>query len=209
MEIDPRTLPSPEGVEPILKDESIVPKAGDEAPKNEAPKVNTEELESLKTKNLELQKQKEHWREKYERDITNKPSAEVDDDFLSDEGKVLKEQINKLNEKLAVREKQDEEARIFTTYPQLKDKREEFQEFLDDPDNAGIKLDKVAKLFLVEKGLLETLPKRIGLERGTGGSKITNPSTLPIEDIKRLRESSPRRYQQMLRDGRIDPSKIV
>jgi preprotein translocase subunit SecD len=208
MEIDPRTLPSPEATIDISK-EVIVPKAGDDTSKNEAQEETLIELESLKTKNLELQKQKEHWREKYERDITNKPTAEIADDFLSDEGKVLKEQINKLNEKLASRDKQDEESRIFTTYPQLKDKRDEFQEFLDDPDNAGIKLEKVAKLFLVEKGLLETPPKRIGLERGTGGSKITSSSTLPTEDIKRLRENNPRRYQQMLRSGKIDPSKIV
>lgn len=207
MEIDPRTLPGPEATVDISK-EITVPKATDETVKNEAPDLSVE-LESLKTKNLELQKQKEHWREKYERDITNKPPAEVDDDFLSDEGKLLKEKINKLEQQLTLRTKQDEESRIFTLYPQLKEKRDEFQEFLDDPDNGGLKIDKAAKLFLLEKGLLETPSKRIGLERGTGGSKTGNPSTLSQDDIRRLRENQPRRYQQMLRDGRIDPSKIV
>ena len=203
MDIDPRMLPDPQ-------------EGGDETPKNESqapieekePKID-EELESLKTKNIELQKQKEHWREKYERDI-NKPvaSEELDDDMLSDEGKMLKAELNAMKAKLTSYEKDKEEQAIYSSFPSLKDKKDEFKEFVDDPDNSGIKLEKLAKLFLVENGMSSEVKPRKGLEKPTGGQKANFKSGYSQDEIKRLRENQPRRYQQMIQSGKINPDDI-
>lgn len=214
MDIDKKVLPDPE--------QSDV--AGDLTPKQDASAENIPaeapvekskvsldleaELASLKTKNLELLKQKEHWREKYERDINKPvPSEEIEEDLMSDEGRTLKSQINALQNKLSSFEKEREEQRVYSAYPQLKDKKEEFEEYLSNPDNSGIKLERAAKLFLVENGLLETAPQRLGLEKPTSGSKIpkVNPT---VDDFKRIRESQPRKYTEMLRKGILNPDTL-
>ena len=61
-------------------------------------------LAELEKKNIELQAQKEHWREKYERDIislqTKEPAPSEDQDVYSDEGKLLKGEIKQLKDTL-------------------------------------------------------------------------------------------------------------
>lgn len=223
MEIDKKVLPDPENT-PDVADERSSSKftSEDLTSKKEASAANIPaeaavdksndlktEFEALKQKNFELQKQKEHWKEKYERDITNKSSVEdkIDEDLLSDEGKMLRSQLEVLEKKFHSLEKEKEETRVFTQYPLLRDRREEFQEFLENPDNIGIKLERAAKLFLAEQGLLENPPKRLGLERPTSGSKSPQPK-LSVDDIKRLRETQPRRYTEMLKKGLINPDEI-
>ena len=211
MDIDPRALPGPDATEDISKEITEEIKAEDKTSKNEEVESGNSdlqtEIDSLKTKNLEFQKQKEHWKEKYERDIVSK-SSEIDEDLFSDEGKLLRTEILSLKDKISKFETEKEENTIYTNYPQLKDKQDEFIEFSSDPDNAGIKKDKLAKLFLLEKGLLDTKVVRKGLEKPTGGSKANHKSGISNDEIKRLRESQPRRYQQMLRDGRLNPDEI-
>lgn len=212
MDIDSRALPAPEATEPMSKDINSELKAEDTTSQNDpVESVNTDlqaELESLKTKNLEFQKQKDHWKEKYERDIVSK-SSELDEDLFSDEGKLLRTEILSLKETLSKFEKEKEEQTIYSQYPQLQDKKDEFIEFSNDPDNVGIKKEKLVKLFLLEKGLLDSKPQRKGLEKPTGGSKSVHKSGIAQDEIKRLRENQPRRYQQYIQSGKINPDEIV
>ena len=52
------------------------------------------------------------------------------------------------------------------------------------------------------------MPQRMGLEKTTGGNKLPISSGHTIDDIKRLREEQPRKYAQMLREGKIKPDDI-
>lgn len=210
MDIDSRALPPTEATEPISKDINFSPKAGDETPKNEVPQIDetiVAELETLKIKNLELQKQKEHWKDKYDRDINNPKPSEIEEDLMSDEGKALKGHISTLEAKLADMENKQAIERLLTQYPVIKDKMDEFNEFRNEYPN--LDPEKIAKIFLVEKGYTEQLKPRIGLEKPTSGSKSHQKSGFSGDEIKRLRETQPRRYQQMLRNGKINPDLIT
>lgn len=207
MDIDPRAMPAPEATEDLTK-EILAPKATDETVKNEAPVVNENlntELELLKTKNLELQKQKEHWREKYERDITiPKPSEEPE--YLTDD-EVTRKELLELKRKFASLEDSQALEKLSILYPAIKDKADEFNEF--KADYPGVAMDKIAKIFVSEKGYTEQLNQKKGLEKPTSGSKSQHKSGMSQDEVKRLREDQPRRYQQMLRSGKLNPDDIV
>jgi len=157
------------------------------------------ELSALQKQTIELQKQKEHWRDKYERDVEKdepSPSSEPEEE-PEDSDKVAK-----LEKELASFKKGYEKERVFAQHPQLKDKQEEFDEFQEG--YPGVTLDKLAKLFLQEKGLLESVPQRKGLETPTAGKKTPSPSGMSVEDVKRLRIKDPRRWEELARKGKLN-----
>ena len=165
------------------------------------------EIEKLKTKEVELQAQKEHWREKYERDIASKTTEPVpseEPDVFSDEGKALKGEISSLNEKLRDIERKDARREIEAEYPVLKDKREDFDAFLEDEENKRLSVKKAAKLFLAEKNLLTfEPPERKGLEKPTGGGVTPPEPKLSNEEIEHLRKNDWRKFEKLLREGKI------
>ena len=130
------------------------------------------------------------------------------EDDYSDEGRALKGEINTLKEELGSFKREKEEQLIYSKYPQLKDKQEEFKEFLVDPEHRGLKFEKVAKLFLLDHDMLGESTPRKGLERPTGGSKTGTSTSYSEEDVKRLRETQPRKYIEMLRKGTLKPEDI-
>lgn len=139
----------------------------------------------------------------------SKPVTFGDDDY-SDEGKALRGEISSLKDELSSFKRLKDEESILEKYPQLKDKASEFKDFLEDPELKGLSLEKSAKLFLVENSMLDSdAPKRKGLERPTSGSKEAPKKGFSEEDVKRLRETQPRKYEQMLRDGRLNPDHIT
>ena len=182
------------------------PQAGGEITPQITPPVpaSDEEKEQLNKKLIELEAQKEHWRTKYERDISNVPSQVIpdsSDEVFSDEGKTIVEKylapleskISSLEDQLALKDLQ-------TTYPDLKGLSNEFNEYRKDYPKH--KLENVAKIFLQEKGLLET-PIRKGLEKPTGGPRTPISSGMTVDEIKSLRETNFRLYQDMLMKGQI------
>ena len=122
-------------------------------------------------------------------------------DIFSEEGKILQKQIQESNEQISKLTQENARKDLFIAHPILKEKNEEFEKFLADPENKGMPLKTAAKAFLVENGLLD--PVRLGLEKPTGGPR-TPPSTgMTNEEIKTLRETNFKKYQDMLEKGLI------
>lgn len=90
---------------------------------------------------------------------------------------------------------------VLESYPILKDKWSDLEEFRSIPDNKGLNLRTAAKAFLVEKGLLE--PQRPGLERQTGGPRAPVASGMSAEDVMQLRTTNYKKYSDMIRKGQI------
>lgn len=201
IQIDPRMLPPKEEVEETTQTQAKV----EDLPLPDL------ELETLKAKNFELKEklaqtteQKKHWREKYERDIVPKSSEELE--LLTDD-EVTRKEIGLLKQELASFKENQQLAKVADLYPAIKEKSDEFNEFR--AEYPGIALDKVAKIFVAEKGYGEQLKPRIGLEKPTGGSKANLKSGFSQDEVKRLRETQPRRYEQMLRSGKLNPTDII
>lgn len=128
------------------------------------------------------------------------PPVPTGDEPFSDEGKLIVEKyvtplqqtVVSLQDELALKDVQAQ-------FPMLKELSGEFDEFRKDYPRH--KLANVAKLFLSEKGLIDT--PRQGLEKPTGGDR-TPPSTgMTSEEIKTLRTTNWPKYQDMLRKGLI------
>lgn len=115
------------------------------------------------------------------------------EDFVSDEGKALNQKIDSLVDRIELRELQDK-------FPELKGLSSEFEEYRKDyPRHKG---ENIAKLFLAEKGLIET--QRKGLEKTTGGpNKTPTSSQMTAEDIEKLRTTNFAQYRDMLKKGLI------
>ena len=93
---------------------------------------------------------------------------------------------------------------VIETYPELKELWSDLEKFREEDDNKGMSLKTAAKSFLVEKGLLN--PQRKGLEKTTGGPKISTSTGMSAEDVKTLREQNPKKYRDMLKKGLIEIS---
>lgn len=93
-----------------------------------------------------------------------------------------------------------ERATIYATYPNLTDKKDEFEAFIEE--NPHYPLDSAAKIFMAENEMFEK-PKRKGLERPTSGSKTPPKTGYSMEEIKDLRENQPRKYIELLKSGKI------
>lgn len=128
-------------------------------------------------------------------------SAESDDVF-SDEGKALKGEISVLNQKLSDIEKKEARREVENEFPILKDKKDEFNEFLDEEENKRISIKKAAKLFLAEKNLLVSEPERKGLETPTSGGNKPEPG-LSDEEKEHIRKTDFRKYAALLQQGKI------
>lgn len=173
--------------------------------------ANIEELKSragVSSQNFERAKKAEEKVKELQKLLEEKKSFETDNsDDYSDEGKALKEEINQLKGKLYSFEESLSLEKVGNIYPAIRDKREEFDEFRTEYPN--IDIDKVAKIFIAEKGYVDQLKPRIGLEKPTGGQKGNMKSGISNDDVKRLRETNPRRYEQMLRSGKLNPQDIL
>ncbi len=202
MEIDPRVLPPKnEEIDTTIQNEPKAPI--DNQPLNdEILKQKDEEIESLKASNLTLAEQKKHWREKYDRDITNRIPNDPDNTTPQQDGSAineLRQELNSIKEREALKE-------VYAQYPAIVDKKEEFNEFRED--YPGLPVDKLAKLFIAENNLGTPGKPRLGLETPTGGSRGATRAGMTEEEVKRLRETQPRRYQKMLQEGKIRPEDI-
>ena len=129
-----------------------------------------------------------------------KSSVPSENEVFSDEGKVLKKEISTLTEKINSIEEEKNLEKLYNQYPLLREKAEEFKEFRK-AEHPRAKLESVVKLYLAENGLLE--PVRKGLERPTGGPKIPPTSGMTAEDVKTLRQTNFKKYQEMLMKGQI------
>lgn len=124
-----------------------------------------------------------------------------DTEVYSDEGKAIVDKFVKpLEREIQTLREQSELKDVYATYPDLKGLSSEFDEYRKDYPRH--KLGNIAKLFLNEKGLLES--PRKGLEKTTGGPRTPVQTGMTAEDVKNLRTNNPRKYEDMLRKGLID-----
>jgi len=165
-------------------------------------------LAELEKKNIELQAQKEHWREKYERDIislqTKEPAPSEDQDVYSDEGKLLKGEIKQLKDTLHSIESKEARREAESEFPVLKERKSDFDAFLEDEENKRLSIKKAARLFLAEQNLLSPEPpERKGLEKPTSGGQAPPEPKMSPEEITTLMKTDYRKYEKLLRSGKI------
>jgi hypothetical protein len=84
---------------------------------------------------------------------------------FSDEGKLLEKQIHSMKSEIEAFKNERALSELQSQYPQLRDLSAEFNAF--KAEFPASRTESVAKLFLMEKGLLDT--PRKGLERQTSG----------------------------------------
>lgn len=116
------------------------------------------------------------------------------------------EEPEEVDDSLAERVKRLEKDNLYLRHPELKDKQDEFEAFLQE--NPEYPLESAAKVFKAENGLYPTTPARQGLERPTGGPKTAPRMGLTPDQIKDLRENYPRKYAEMIRSGKLKPSEV-
>lgn len=110
------------------------------------------------------------------------------------------------NSDLAEQVKALQKKELYRDNPELTDKKEEFEEFLEN--NPKYSLEDAATIFKARNGMAETTTTRTGLERPTAGTRVP-PKTQPsVEELANLRKNNPRKYDDMLRSGQIKPSQM-
>lgn len=182
----------PEEVTEVAIDPTPEPEVPDEPLEQEQPKppkgyVPKEALQEERR----LRKQAEVEAAEAEARLNSLSSSEPDEDTVE------VEDTSSLEARLARMEK----AELYRNNPELSDKREEFEEFLQE--HPEYPLESAAKVFKAENGLYETQKSRKGLERPTSGPKTPPQSGFTPEQIKDLRENQPRKYIELLRAGKI------
>src|SRR3990167_10014846 len=177
--IQPATTVSEEAMEPA--------QAGDKTPPN------------LLLKSLQEEREK---RKQLEERLTQlESSALSSDEEFSDEGKALRGEIKSLAGKVSTLESELTKKDVLIAHPVLQEKWSEFEEFRADPDNKGMNLRTAAKAYLIENGLLD-VPRK-GLEKPTGGPRVPQTSGMTADDVKILRTTNFKKYQEMLAKGQI------
>ena len=163
-----------------------------------APKAGDRTDRNLLLKSLQEEREK---RKLLEEKLALLESPVPSEEVFSDEGKILEKEISSLKSELSEVKTELTKKDLLIAYPILKEKATEFEEFRADPENAGMNLRTAAKAFLAENGLIDA-PRR-GLERPTGGTRVPLTSGMTVDDVKNLRETNYRRYQEMLMKGQI------
>uniref|UniRef100_A0A6H1ZYP9 Uncharacterized protein n=1 Tax=viral metagenome TaxID=1070528 RepID=A0A6H1ZYP9_9ZZZZ len=175
---------------PEITPEEVVPEATPQAGDKTDPNLLLKALKEEREKRKKLEEELEILQ-------SSTPSEE---EVYTDEGKALEKKISALAEKVNSTKEERELEKVYSQYPILKEKAEEFNEFRQ-ADYPKAKLESVAKLYLAENGLLE--PARKGLEKPTGGPRIPLTSGMTADDVKTLRETNFKKYQDMLLKGQI------
>jgi len=121
-------------------------------------------------------------------------------EFVSDEGKILKGELDTMAAKIRQLEEEKALEKLFVQYPALKENLDKFNEFRL-AEHPKAKIESAAKIFLAENGLLEG--RRVGLENPTGGVRTPLKTGMTAEDVSNLRKNNWKKYQEMLSKGLI------
>lgn len=181
----PEPQNTPEGTTPSVEESTVtLSKAELEALQHKA-EVSSQNFERAKKAETKL-------RELESISFTEVPSDE-------DAGRVAK-----LESDMAEIRARDAKRDVIESNPILKEHWNDFESFRESEENKGMNLKTAAKAYLTEKGLLE--PKRIGLEKPTGGTRAPVSVGMTAEEVKNLRETDFRKYTDMLMKGQIQVS---
>jgi hypothetical protein len=148
-----------------------------------------------------LQEERERRRE-LENRLKAIESPSSTDDFSGDG---VEQKVTELEKTIESMKAERNLEKVFTLHPELKDAEADFKQFASDyPQD---KLESVAKIFLVEKGLMGK-PVRKGLEKPTGGGKTVPQSGITTEEMADLRKNNYKKYIELLNSGKIQPRDI-
>lgn len=146
---------------------------------------------------LESLKEERAKRRELEAKLAEIPQSDV---VYSDEGIALMKEIEKLKLERQQEREQSLLSNVLSKFPVLNEKKEEFDEY-----RKGYPVEKIestAKLFLIEKGLVEEVKERKGLEP-VRGTRQQPSQKLTADDVKELREKNFREYSKQVRSGKI------
>lgn len=111
---------------------------------------------------------------------------------FSEEGQILNKKIESLTDELAVKD-------LTMSYPVLKDKVTEFNEFRKA--YPGVSLNDVAELYLSKNGLVEAPRPPKGLEQASGGTRAPATQGYTAEEMDNIRTTDYRRFKELLQTG--------
>ena len=193
--VNPQVTPEiPPVVKPIVPEVPIVPTP------TPVPAPGSKTDSELLLKSLQEERDKRKALEAQLAELTS-----LSPESLSDEGKVLNKQITELTSRIDEMSNERNFERVVTSIPELRGLEEDFKKFSADyPRN---KLENVAQLFLVEKGIVGT-PARKGLEKPSGGGRGAPPTGMSTEEIADLRTNNFKKYLELLNSGKIQPKDI-
>lgn len=121
-------------------------------------------------------------------------------EVVSDEGKLLKGQIDTMAAKIGQLEDEKILEKLCVQYPVLKENLDKFNEFRQ-AEHPRAKIESAAKIYLAENGLLEG--RRVGLENPTGGPRSPVSTGMTASDVENLRKNNWKKYTDMLSKGLI------
>ncbi len=227
MEEEKKVL-TPEGNEPEVQETSQTPnelegKLHEEPPKAQEPDYkekfsqSSREAQLLAEQNKALQETIKNLTEtKNPTDDELRQSYPGWDDLSAAEQTFMREQLSLKKENAATKgillgflEEQkwkDDLAGALVKYPELSGKDTEFKNFCYKPSHKNIPIDVLAKSFLYDskpEPAREPAPPGAALEPGSGGPKEAPKGELSLDDIEIIRTKDPKRYRQLLREGKI------
>ena len=92
--------------------------------------------------------------------------------------------------------------KYLTKYPELNDKREELDDFLEQ--NSSLALDRAITLFRAENGFMTTQLERKGLEKVVAGPKTAPSAKYTSEEIEDMAKNNHRKYIKLVKEGAFD-----
>lgn len=151
------------------------------------------------SQNYERAKKAENAKKELEKEIEILKAQRSDDDLDGE----TDSKIAELRIELREIKEQGQMDKLLESYPVLRDKRQEFDDFREE--YPGISVDKVAKLFISEKELDTKTSKRKGLEVAKGGQRVAPQSgKMSSTDVKRLRETNFKEYMKLIKNGKVE-----
>jgi hypothetical protein len=150
----------------------------------------------------ELRKEESRLRREAEDKLRQLGADPSQPSYVSDEGRQLKGEVDTLTARISQMEEDKTLDALFIQYPLLKENVEKFRAFRSS-EHPQMKIESVAKLFLVENGLLES--RRVGLENPTGGDRApVAKNGMSPEEVANLRQNNWPKYQELLSKGLLD-----
>lgn len=87
-------------------------------------------------------------------------------------------------------------------FPEIAGQEAEFREFCMKPSRRGLDMDILVKAFLFDVEKAPAKKKSLLLSGGSGNS-APKPKDMTAEDLRILRTTSPKKYNQLLKEGKV------
>lgn len=156
----------------------------EDAPAETEPKVPSGHVPYSRFKE-EVQKRKE-----LEEQLQDLQASETPEEEVVEEDNPLSEKVDKLEREL-----------YLTRFPDLNDKREELEAFLEE--KSTMELSDAVTLFRAEQGMLAS-PARKGLEKVVAGQKTAPTARFTAEEVESMRMNNPDKWMKLSVEGAFD-----